>query len=188
MFNTQVSVKNKRGEVEAKVVCALLQKIPHSKYPALSEEEEAISIPLQVLALAIFDSILVHIMNATAAAKEINWQDIKKKLCSALVVHKQANVLRVLEEQAGPSADVIFLQEVAGAFVERFQQSSLQQHFMLLAPQSVDHVRDQNSLILVSKDRIAAELAEELTISDSLAKDVPVADGDICAFAVVLKL
>merc|ERR1712026_62375 len=117
MFNTEVSVRSRKG-VEKKLVCALLQRISSTKYPALSKEEEAISIPLQVLALAIFDAILAHIMNATGIAKQIDWHEIKKKLCTALVLHKQENVLKVLMEQAGPTADVIFMQEVAGAFVE----------------------------------------------------------------------
>lgn len=188
MFCTKVSVKNRHGAVEAKKVCALLQPIKRAKYPAITEEEEGISIPLQTLGLAIFDAILVHIMNASPT----DWYPIKMKLCSALVVHKQANVIKVLTEQAAYfNADVIFLQEVAGAFVEAFYKSErLSGRFALLTPKSVDHVRDQNSLVLVAKSRLAAEVSacEELTIGNALASDVPVADGDICAFAAPLLI
>jgi hypothetical protein len=41
----------------------LIQPIKRSKYPAITEEEEKISKPLQVMTLAIFDAILVHMMN-----------------------------------------------------------------------------------------------------------------------------
>jgi hypothetical protein len=44
----------------------MLQPIKRSKYPALTEEEEAISLPLQTLSQAIFDAILVHIVNTVS--------------------------------------------------------------------------------------------------------------------------
>jgi len=185
MFHTAVSVKNKKGETESKKVCALLQPIKRAKYPAVTEEEEAISLPLQMLCQAIFDAILVHVMNSCAASAAINWHALKMKLCSALVVHKQANVIKILAEQpAYFDADVIFLQEVAGAFVEAFHaHEGLSGRFTLLAPKTVDHIRDQNSLLLVAKSRLPeASSAQEVGLDGALASDVPVADGDVCAF------
>jgi len=189
MFDTEVSVKNKKGEVETKKVCALLQPIKRAKYPAVTEEEEAISLPLQMLCQAIFDAVLVHVMNSCAAAAGIDWHALKLKLCGALVVNKQANVIKILADQgAYYDADIIFLQEVAGAFVEAFRaHDGLSSRFTLLAPSSVDHVRDQNSLLLVAKSRLAeAAAAEEVRLESALASDVPVADGDVCAFFVPL--
>jgi hypothetical protein len=52
----------------------MLQNIARSKYPAISEKEEKMSIPLQVMALAIFDGVLLHILNMLAPA---TWQPIK---------------------------------------------------------------------------------------------------------------
>ena len=46
----------------------MLQNIARSKYPAISEKEEKMSIPLQVMALAIFDGVLLHILNMLAPA------------------------------------------------------------------------------------------------------------------------
>merc|ERR1719189_2318541 len=43
-------------------------------------------------------------------------------------------------------------------------------------------------MILVSKDCVTADPAEELDVGVNLPKDVPVADGDVCAFAVSLNL
>uniref|UniRef100_A0A7S0FVC0 Endonuclease/exonuclease/phosphatase domain-containing protein n=1 Tax=Pyrodinium bahamense TaxID=73915 RepID=A0A7S0FVC0_9DINO len=194
-FQTEVPVKNKHGEPETKKVCALLQPIKRAKYPAVTEEEEAISIPLQVLALAIFDAILVHIMNSSTNARPeapISWHDIKMKLCGALVVNKQSNVISVLAEHAAYfDADIIFLQEVAGAFVEAFEQDDqLRNRFLLLAPKRIDYVRDQNSLILVAKDRLPpdtdAATCEEVDIGNALDSNTPVVDGDVCAFVVPL--
>jgi len=194
-FHEKVSVKSKTGTAEWKKVCALLQPIKRAKYPAISEEEEAISIPLQVLAQAIFDAILVHIMNTCAASAPSgapSWHSIKMQICEALVLNKQANVIGVLaDHKAYFGADVIFMQEVAGAFVEAFQaHEQLSKRFLVLAPRSIDHVRDQNSIILVAKARLPPDMdpasCVELDLGGSLSKDVPVADGDVCAFRVPL--
>ena len=47
------------------MVYETLLPIKRSKYPALSEDEERLSIPLQTLCGAIFDAILVHMLNTT---------------------------------------------------------------------------------------------------------------------------
>jgi len=192
IFHKEVSVKDKKGEVSAKKVCRLLQPIQRAKYPAVTEAEEAMSLPLQMLALGIFDAVLVHIMNSCAASAPggaINWHQLKVKLCDALVVNKQRSVIRILAEQPTYcNADVVFLQECAGSFIEAFKQDeTLSSKFWLLAPKVVDHVRDQNSLLLVSKSKLDdASMAEEVSISGTVAGDVPVADGDFCAFSVPL--
>ena len=41
---------------------SMLAKIKNAKYPAISLEEEAISIPLQAMAGAVFDAILVCLL------------------------------------------------------------------------------------------------------------------------------
>jgi len=51
------------GSSEPSTVFNMLQPIKASKYPAITPEEESLSIPLQVLACAIFDSVLVHMLN-----------------------------------------------------------------------------------------------------------------------------
>mmetsp|Transcript_8129 Transcript_8129/g.20335 ORF Transcript_8129/g.20335 Transcript_8129/m.20335 type:complete len:575 (-) Transcript_8129:121-1845(-) len=194
-FKADVTVKNKNGEAEVKKVCELLQPIKRAKYPAVTEEEEGISIPLQTLCQAIFDAIMVHIMNRVGSDEGVDWHRIKVALCDALVVNKQARVINILAEQpAYFDADIIFLQEVAGAFVSAFQQNAkLNERFLLLAPGNADHVRDQNSLVLLARDRIPpatepGSCAEELALREVLGRDVPVADGDVCAFHMPLYL
>mmetsp|Transcript_63600 Transcript_63600/g.207485 ORF Transcript_63600/g.207485 Transcript_63600/m.207485 type:complete len:541 (-) Transcript_63600:88-1710(-) len=193
MFVSEVSVKNRKGELESKKVCSLLQKITKAKYPAVTEDEEAISLPLQTLCLAIFDAILIHILNTAASSAEtgaINWHDMKVKICAALVVDKQSNTINILAGQPTYlNADVIFLQEVAGAFIERLEKHpQLGDRFVVLVPQAADYVRDQNSIILVAKARLgeAGGVPEECILGGGLAR-ADVADGDICAFSVPLR-
>jgi hypothetical protein len=59
MFHKSVKLKTKTGE-ESVPVWSMLQPIHSSKYPAVTAEEEKVSIPLQLLCQAIFDAILVH--------------------------------------------------------------------------------------------------------------------------------
>ena len=62
MFDLQVEIPH--GDVTTTShVSDLLGTIKKSKYPALTADEERISIPLQTLYLAVFDAILVHMLN-----------------------------------------------------------------------------------------------------------------------------
>jgi hypothetical protein len=54
------------GSTEKTRPIKMLQPIKRSKYPTLTEEEEAISLPLQTLAQAIFDAILIHLVNSVS--------------------------------------------------------------------------------------------------------------------------
>ena len=67
MFERQVSIRSKHGPKQTPVN-AMLLKIKKSKYPAITEEEERISIPLQTLCAAIFDAVLVHVVNKISAS------------------------------------------------------------------------------------------------------------------------
>ena len=44
-----------RNGVETKPIRSMLSKIKNAKYPAITPEEEAISIPLQVVMLAVIE-------------------------------------------------------------------------------------------------------------------------------------
>merc|ERR1711871_1093811 len=58
-FETKLEIPDKKaGGTVSKLPAALLSKIPRSKYPALTEEDEAMSLRLQTVCLAIFDAIL----------------------------------------------------------------------------------------------------------------------------------
>ena len=79
----------KRGDEGPKVVCELIEPILRSKYPAITPEEQAVSIPLKLLCLVSFDATLVHLLNAKKS-----WQSIKRTLNSALVTKNVGEQLR----------------------------------------------------------------------------------------------
>ena len=114
LFETSVSVKGKTGAVSDKRVLSLLQPIKSAKYPALTAEEEKISIPLQTMAGAIFDAILFHIVSTVSGTK---WQELRTGMCNALNRKKTEHTLGIIKNTYGNS-DIIFLQEVAAQFIE----------------------------------------------------------------------
>jgi|MDSY01.1.fsa_nt_gb hypothetical protein len=147
---TESVLVNKRGGggTEQKAIKDMLSKIKNSKYPAISLEEEAISIPLQTVAGAVFDAILVHMMNTLAPGA---WQGLREGMCEKLNRKKLDRTMDILE---GPyaTADVQFLQEVAGAFIGKAEGRKLStQLFDVKFPAALDSDRDQNSLILLKK-------------------------------------
>jgi hypothetical protein len=85
----------------------ILQTIPRSKYPALSEAEEALSLPLQVLCLALFDVVLVHLLSSVMPAH--TWQPLKWSLHRALYEDKEVSCVAVLKQHYA-YADIIFVQ------------------------------------------------------------------------------
>ena len=182
MFDTELSVSTKSGPA-SKAPCKLLSKISRAKYPALSEEEERVSLPMQVLCLALFDCALVHIMNTLSPSGE--WLTIKRRLCEALFVNKQARTLEILSGPAYASCDVIFLQEVAGNFVAKLQGSPLGTSHHVLPPAKLDSARDQNSVVLLKKSTFPDTDGAFPEVSDdvraTLGADAGVMDGDIIA-------
>jgi hypothetical protein len=112
MFHTEVSLSGKNGKVRrVRNMCALLEPISRAKYPDLTEEEERISLPLQILCLAIFDAVLVHILHSISPG---TWQNVKQALNNALYKNRAAACLSILERSYSTS-DLIFLQVCDGA-------------------------------------------------------------------------
>jgi hypothetical protein len=62
MFDTPLTISNK-GVTVTDPVYKMLQPIKKAKYPDITEAEEKVSLPLQTMCGAIFDAILVHMMN-----------------------------------------------------------------------------------------------------------------------------
>ena len=75
MFDIALEIKTKKG-VEEKIPFEMLQPIKKAKYPDITEEEEMVSLPLQTMCGAIFDAILVHIMNTVSSPNV--WQPLKR--------------------------------------------------------------------------------------------------------------
>lgn len=171
----------------------LLGPISRAKYPALTAEEEAISKPLSAIAQAAFDAILVHILDTCAGgAHARTWQPLRAEMCSALNSKKNARTAEILGSALYRDADVIFLQEVASAFVDTLRASRLGRIYDVRLTSSADGKRDQNSAILLRRARFdVASVVERTAEFDSIlalaGKDVPVAAGDMLVLSVAEK-
>lgn len=183
MFNDPLPIMMSTG-VESKIPYQMLKKILRAKYPAISEEEEAISLPLQTMCGAIFDAILVHMMN-TVSGPDI-WQPLKRTMVDNLNRKKVPNTLNILKNAYGDT-DIITLQEVSGSFIDEARRELT--NFHVVPPQALDSVRDQNSAILLNKKTFPNGPLDEITNlveqAFPVGMDVPVAKGDILAITTV---
>ena len=83
-------------------------------------------------------------------------------------------------------SDIVMLQEVSGAFVDETKaRSKLDETFWIVAPEDMDAVRDQNSVIFLNRktfpDGYAAEITSLVEGSFPEGVKVPIAKGDILA-------
>ena len=185
IFKKEITIKKKGVEINVKIK-DMITPIKRSKYPAITEAEEKISIPLQVLCAAIFDAILVNMMNKL---EPTGWQPLREDMCNKLNRHKLDRTIQILETSYADS-DIIFLQEVAGAFGGSANKAELgSKMYDVFSPSTMDGDRDQNSFILLKKDKYTA--IKELTSAvlaelkaNSGAKPAPVMNGDIIALSV----
>jgi len=181
-----------------KVVPAdMLAKIPRAKYPDLTVGEERISIPLQTLTCAIFDAILVHMLNtldaelvassAGADAGEVqSWQGLRSQICQNLNLRKNDRILEIIKDSY-MDRDVVCLQEVAGAFIKRAEgDHTITNSFHVVAPSKRSR-SDQNSVLLLSKKMFNYATLKEVT--DELVYDDPsaIASGDVVLVRVLDK-
>lgn len=183
MFDTSLSIK---GSEDGKNVYQMLQPIKKAKYPAITEEEEKVSLPLQTMCGAIFDSILVHMMNTVSTPDE--WQPLKETMVDALNKKKVPNTLKILEEVYS-SSDIITLQEVSADFIGKAKDGDLGEKYHVIAPVAMDAVRDQNSVIMLNKSKFASieglkEISSDVSNAFPKGVKVPVANGDILAISV----
>mmetsp|Transcript_9743 Transcript_9743/g.14993 ORF Transcript_9743/g.14993 Transcript_9743/m.14993 type:complete len:575 (-) Transcript_9743:55-1779(-) len=167
-------------------VIKLLQPIKKAKYPDITEQEEADSLPLQTMCGAIFDAILVHMMNTVSEPDK--WQELKRTMVSELNKMKFPHTLQILSAQYAQS-DVITLQEVSSSFVTALEKSPLGQAYFVLAPKDMDLARDQNSVILLSKDSFPGGATQEITsqVTELFPEKCPVAKGDLLAVSATHK-
>ncbi|KAH8096548.1 hypothetical protein JL720_3927 [Aureococcus anophagefferens] len=181
MFDEVVAV----GDA-SKSPAAMLPPIKKSKYPAITEAEEAISRPLSAVLLAAFDAILVHALAGAQAATGADWQHIRGAMCDALNDRKYDRTASILETTYA-DADVVFLQESSAAFADFAKNRPLGDAYEFLAPGDADPKRDQNSLVLLKRGAWAG--ATDVTadvvavLADATGGKAPVAPGDLAAVA-----
>lgn len=208
MFETPLKIKTTEG-VEEKIPYSMLQPIKKAKYPDITEvrvnsqrkqwrdasntnsrlffsfslqQEEKDSLPLQTMCGAIFDAILVHMMNTVE--KPDVWQPLKRTMVESLNKKKVPHTMEILEKTY-ISSDVITLQEVSSSFIDQARKSALGKKFHIIAPDALDSARDQNSAICLNRVTFPDGSSSEITslVESSFPKgvDVPVAKGDIIA-------
>jgi hypothetical protein len=182
MFEKTIKLLNKNNEIEERIPYQMLEVIKHAKYPELTKQEEVDSLPLQTLCGAIFDAILVHMMNSVAEPDV--WQPLKKSMVENLNKKKVPHTLEILEKEYSES-DIITLQEVSAAFIDMARESPvLNQKFHIISPKDINTVRDQNSVICLNKATFPSDQYTEITqfveaqFGDKLP---PIASGDILA-------
>ena len=112
------------------------------------------------------------------------WQPLKRTMVENLNKKKIPHTLQILESQYIGS-DIVTLQEVSSSFIDMAHASGLGQKFHIIAPAALDAVRDQNSVIFLSKTTfpggVSSEITDRVTAAFPEGVDVPVADGDILA-------
>jgi len=181
MFTTELKIKTTSG-VKVNTPYKMLTDIKNSKYPAITEDEEKVSIPLQTMCGAIFDAILVHMMNTLSTPSV--WQPMKKIMIESLQKKKVPNTLKILENTYA-SSDIIALQEVSSAFINMASEGALGVTHHVIYPEKIDSARDQNSVLLLKKSTFPNGSSSEITsLVESAFEEgakVPVSQGDILA-------
>lgn len=167
------------------LVSSMLAPIKKSKYPAIAEDEERMSIPLQTLNLAIFDAILVHMLNTVSA----DWNGIRDTICTKLNRKKTERTIEILTTTY-KEYDIQFLQEVGSSFIKGAAKSDdVRALYDMHVPAKLDTKRDQNSIILLGKNKYksAVEVTSRvIALYNSKNPDakLPVVDGDLYAMTV----
>jgi len=186
MFDTPLPIQHKEA-VKNTLPYEMLKPISKAKYPAILEEEEKVSLPLQTLCGAIFDAILVHMMNTVSTPDQ--WQPLKQRIVQSLSKQKVPKSLQILQDVYA-SSDIITLQEVSMAFVNHALNSNIANNFHIIKSEyNIDETRDQNSIILLNKNSFPNGMHKEVTnaVEAAFPKDVdiPIAKGDILALTAI---
>jgi len=181
MFTKRLTLPSGGGASTTPV--KMLQPIKRAKYPAVTAEEEAISLPLQTLCQAIFDATLVHIVNSLSP--DGKWQRLQQDMCDALNRKKDERILKILDTTYA-DAHIIFLQETATMFKTKAAADQLGSRYAIIGLEKPDGKRDQNSLVLLRRDYFDVASKEELTekVFAKFDDSVPVAVGDLLVFSV----
>ena len=177
MFETPVTVEGKKGPTTCSP-CGLMVPIKKEKYPAITDAEEAISIPLQALCLAVFDATLLHIVNAVQPSGE--WQRLKQQVIGALYAKKDERTLAILEHTYA-DADIICIQEAATALSPALRSHPHVGGAYHVCDPKLPSAAGQNSLVLLSRSRFKPETIVDVTeqVMASFDKAVPVSNGDL---------
>ncbi|KAJ1444397.1 hypothetical protein M885DRAFT_553050 [Pelagophyceae sp. CCMP2097] len=173
------------GAAKAKAPFELLRPIQAAKYPAIEPHEEKISVPLQALCQAIFDAVMVHMINEVSP--DFGWHPLKLEICKALSVNKVPRTVDILERQY-PDAAFIALQEVGSRMWAALRRSALAKtHFLCEPLDKKAFERDQASLLMLRRDAFDVSSVSDVThlVLGHLKNKKLLAPGDLYAATVV---
>lgn len=178
MFEMRIVISTPQGPTSRRP-CEMLETIRRSKYPSLTKEEEKISIPLQLLCMAVFDAILVHMMNTIFA--DGHWMAVKRVLVDRLYRRKHMRTFEILCKYQ--AVEVICLQEAPATFGYHLHMSVFKDTHVLMAPAKLDGKRDQNSILLLDKRAFldCQEVTREVMKHFPRPNHGSIADGDLIA-------
>lgn len=131
------------------------------------------------MAGAIFDAILVHIVNTVAQTR---WQGLRKEMCEALNLKKTEHTLGIISTTYADT-DIFFLQEVAKEFITTARKEPRLAQFEVVVPTELGK-RDQNSVIFLNRNIFNAATVDTSpteAVWDALKSaggKVPVATGE----------
>jgi len=185
-YFTQPITVTKGGKAVTTKIFEMISSIKKSKYPDITTEEEAVSKPLQTMALAIFDAILVHMMTVVGPD---SWEPLRADICQKLNHKKNDRTVEILQTTYA-DADIQFLQEVAGNFLSFAGKHPISSLYDIHQSASMDTERDQNSYILLKKGRYSEVTEVTAKVLDfSAARNngtkLPLVNGDLLVLAAV---
>jgi hypothetical protein len=105
-----VGVRNAGGQHNATKTIAPIGRLPQlrsRRYPAIRIREERASLPLQALALAVYDATVLHLLNSLNAAHE--WNSVRLKARRAPLIHACILPHPSMSMRAVPSMDIFSL-------------------------------------------------------------------------------
>lgn len=127
-------------------VCTRLKKISRAKYPALTSVEEAMSLPLQTLCLALFDCVLIVSLNALCP----EWPHLKERISKEMSpAAKTRKTIELLHTRMSRGVAAIFLQEV-GPDLAGFLRHRLPIPYALAAAPNTDQSPQASAIIVDS--------------------------------------
>eukprot|EP01059_Diplonema_ambulator_P007306 TRINITY_DN16780_c0_g1_i1.p1 TRINITY_DN16780_c0_g1~~TRINITY_DN16780_c0_g1_i1.p1 ORF type:complete len:529 (+),score=88.70 TRINITY_DN16780_c0_g1_i1:46-1632(+) len=180
VFTHKVSVKSKKMTgVKQKHVREMLLPITKDKYPVTDDEME-MSIPLQTLYGAIFDTVIIHTLNTL----DKNWGVVRKEMCDKLNKGKTSRIMSILSDTY-TDCDVIFLQEASNELLRAIKTHVISGNFHIATPSDFDPDRNQNSIILLKKSHWSPPEDSTTAVTSRLEKTL--AAGDLVAAASVHK-
>ena len=182
----QVIIVERKGEKKKLKIRDLLRPISIGKNPHITEEEAAISIQLQVLCEAIYDAILVNMMNIL---DKFHWQTLRGDVCDKMHKWKHVRTMDILSKQYS-NFEIHFLQEVSTTFIEFIKKASISSLFDVFCSAYIDDEGDENneqSIILLKKNLFynVSEVTHFIQNEYLNNKDIPINKGDLFAITAI---